>query len=135
MPLYKLKTYGIFNIQVKLDEIEFFNFSPATKCGKRQRVFERNPSAADYIPLHQFDRVEFTNVPKDAYMWMEEPNPAWASETPLTSPDNCGNWPCTAPNNAVLKFKRIIENGDAERALQIISNVPTASSVFDNCES
>ena len=70
MPLYKLKTYGIFNIQVNLDDIEFINFGPTTKCNMRQRVFERNPTAADYIPLHKFDRVTFTNVEKEAYAWI-----------------------------------------------------------------
>jgi hypothetical protein len=74
LPLYKLKTYGIFNIQVNLDDIDFINFGPTTSktknCNMRQRVFERNPTAADYIPLHKFDRVTFTNVEKEAYAWI-----------------------------------------------------------------
>ena len=70
LPLYKLKTYGTFGIEVAVSEIEFYDFQKTTKCGKRQRLFERNPSAADYIPLHIFDTVSLSNVEREAYIWI-----------------------------------------------------------------
>jgi hypothetical protein len=51
-----------------------------------------------------FDRIDFENIHEDALIWIEKPNKRWAAADPQTTPDNCGNWPCTAPNNILLKF-------------------------------
>ena len=84
--------------------------------------------------MHLFDTVSFTNVEKGAYIWIEDPNPGWASDNPAESPDNCGNWPCTAPENVVLKFKKFTTHDDStERSFQIVSNNPLAANYFDGC--
>ena len=84
--------------------------------------------------MHLFDKVHLTNVDKEAYVWIQDPNPEWASETPATSPDNCGNWPCTAPENVVLKFNRFTTDDDnTERSFQIVSDNALAASNFDGC--
>lgn len=126
-PLYKIKSNGAFGGQVFLEDLTFKNFDDTTKapCNDRQSIFERNPSAADYIPMHNFVRTTFDNVEDGAIAWIEEPNPGWATTSPLTSPDNCGDYPCTGPDNVVLSFKDTTENTDlaisANAAFQITS--------------
>ena len=83
--------------------------------------------------MHIFDTVRLRNVEKAAGFWIEEPDPDWASEIPAESPDNCGNWPCTAPINVVLKFKKFSVDDSAEFSYQIISNNPFAAPSFDGC--
>jgi hypothetical protein len=51
------------------------------------------------IPLHYFNNIKFVNVTEEALVWIEKPNPAWAN------PTDCHEWPCTGPENVVLKFK------------------------------
>ena len=64
--------------------------------------------------MHKFNRATFTNVSEDSMAWIEKPNPGWATTTPLTSPSNCGNWPCTAPENVVLSFKNTVYESNSE---------------------
>ena len=58
----------------------------------------RNKYAADYIPTHEFIGTKFVDVTEKAVAYIEKPNPAWAN------PTDCTEWPCTAPENVVLKF-------------------------------
>lgn len=83
--------------------------------------------------MHILKGVKFNNVDKEAYAWLQDPNPSWGSANILQSPENCGNWPCTAPSNIILKFQDSTENGDSPRDFQIVSDNPTAASNFDNC--
>jgi hypothetical protein len=54
--------------------------------------------------MHNFKNTRFENIEEAALAWIEEPNPKWAATDPLTTPDNCADWPCTGPENIVLKF-------------------------------
>jgi hypothetical protein len=54
LPIYSIKSWGTFNIEIDLEDMEFNNFQPTTRCNARQRIFERNSAAADYIPMHMF---------------------------------------------------------------------------------
>ena len=65
LPIYKIKTWGTFKIEAYLEDIEFNDFQPTTRCNARQRIFERNPHAADYIPMHMLNGVKFNNVDKE----------------------------------------------------------------------
>lgn len=105
LPVYKIKSYGAFGGAVELDSINFNDFEEQTKCGKEQRIIERNPYAADYIPKHTFTNTKFQNVTANTLAWLQDPNPSWAVSNPSESPSNCGNWPCTAPSNIVLSFE------------------------------
>lgn len=137
LPISKIKSYGAFAAEVEVDNVQFIDFADETRCGARQRVFERNPTAADYIPLHKFTNIKFQNVASDAMAWIEKPNPAWAADEndPHSSPDNCGNWPCTAPENVVLKFEgTTYASGSTGAAdFQIVSGNAGAASSFQNC--
>jgi hypothetical protein len=56
--------------------------------------------------------MKFVNVTEDALIWIEKPSPGWANDA------DCGDWPCTAPDNVVIEFKgAIYENNDAEFGL------------------
>ena len=50
-PCHKIKSYGAWNISTEFTNMTFENFSNKTRCGARQRVFERNPYSADFIPI------------------------------------------------------------------------------------
>jgi hypothetical protein len=46
----------------------------------------------------EFYDSEFTNIDGDAFSWLMPPNPGWANIK------DCGEFPCTAPLNALLTF-------------------------------
>ena len=71
----------------------------------RQRVFEFQFSASDYIPMHEFYDTKFTNVHADALGYFYEPPQRWAIIK------DCGEWPCTGPHNTIYSFKRNTFNG------------------------
>jgi hypothetical protein len=134
LPIFKLKTYATFDSKVEIDHVEFHDFTSTTRCGRKQHVIERNPSASDGIPLHYFDNIKFVNVTEDALVWIEKPNPGWAN------PTDCGDWPCTAPENVVMKFTAsTYEANDAEKGLteeadfQIVSDNHPSSEVWPQC--
>jgi hypothetical protein len=130
LPISKIKTYGVFNAKVQVHDMEFHDFSETTKCNKAQHVFERNPTSADYIPIHEFSRIKFTNIDEDALVWLEDPNPGWAN------PTDCGDWPCTAPENVILKFKdSVIVGGGLQQDtdFQIVSDNESAADTFPSC--
>jgi len=52
LPIEKIKSYGSFAAEVEVTDVNFINFSSATACGKSQQIFKRNPTSADYIPMH-----------------------------------------------------------------------------------
>jgi hypothetical protein len=114
LPVYKIKGDAAFNTEVYLERVNFYDFTKLTLCEKRQRVFERNPYAADYIPLHNFMSSNFENIEEEALAWIEKPNPKWAAIDPETTPDNCADWPCTGPENVAMKFEQTTytPNGD-----------------------
>jgi hypothetical protein len=134
LPIYKLKSYAVFDSKVEMDNIEFHDFTATTRCGRKQRVFERNPSASDGIPLHYFNNIKFVNVTDDALVWIEKPAAGWAN------PTDCGEWPCTAPENVVMKFhSSSFESNDQETGLKeepdfaIVSGNDPAAEVWPEC--
>jgi hypothetical protein len=89
-----------------MHRVNFHNFNAETDCGARQRVFGRNPYAADYIPLQEFSQSTFDNVEDAAMAWFEPSPQGWAN------PTDCGEWPCTAPENIVMSFTGAQFSGD-----------------------
>ena len=137
MPIFEIESYGAWGGEVELDNVSFINFSASTACEGKQTVIVRNPSAADYIPAHSFNNTHFVNVSAERLVWIEKPNPEWAAVDPTMTINNCGNWPCTAPENVVLKFEgTTFEGGDltGESAFQITSGHEDVASAFDTCE-
>lgn len=140
LPISGIMTYATFEGEVELDSITFKGFKEETHCGYPQRIFERNPTAADYTLLHKFDNTRFENVSSNSIAWIEKPDPSWATTTPLTTPSNCGNWPCTGPENIVLHFENTSFDDEDLRtqlsgeAFQIISGNEGAVNGFNQCE-
>lgn len=87
----------------------FNNFAANLACGADQTAMSVNKYAADYIPIHNFHNTIFNNVDDAAIIYIYNPPNGWATI------DNCGEWPCTAPNNIVLNF-------DGSQNFQIVSN-------------
>jgi hypothetical protein len=123
LPISKIKSYGVFNAAVELDNIEFHDFAASTNCNNVQsfstHAFMRNPTASDYIPMHKFNNIKFVNVEEDAMVWIADPPQSWAN------PTDCGPWPCTAPNNVILKFENpeFVNSGSFEDVdFQIVSD-------------
>jgi len=49
--------------------------------------------------MAEFYDTVFNNVDQDAFAFLMDPSPGWANMK------DCGNFPCTAPKNALLIFK------------------------------
>jgi len=64
----------------------------------RNVIFERNPAGSDKIPPHFFENCKFEDVTDDGFAFLDKPDPAWANIK------DCGNFPCTAPNNVIFTF-------------------------------
>lgn len=54
---------------------------------------------SDYHPMVEFYDSEFTNVDGDAFAYLMPPPAGWANIK------DCGEFPCTAPLNALLTFE------------------------------
>ena len=80
------------------------------------------------------------NVEKDALVWIEDPPQGWAN------PTDCGNFPCTAPENVILKFTGTEydnsglpttltpeEKLSEDSVFQIISDNESAAGKFPDC--
>jgi hypothetical protein len=50
------------------------------------------------MPRAKFVDTVFNNVDQDALAYLYSPPWAWAN------PDDCGIFPCTAPNNELIQF-------------------------------
>lgn len=101
LPIHKSKSIGTYGVYTDFTDIRFTNFAAKTKCGKDQNIFEFNFSSADSIPVMNFDDVLFTNVEDSAVAFFFDPPQGWAVVS------DCGEWPCTAPSNAVYKFNNV----------------------------
>ena len=100
LPVAKIKSEGAWAADIEVENFQFKGFSSAkTRCGAKQHIFARNPHASDYIPLQRFSNTLFDDVAEDALAFIEKPPAGWAVI------DDCGEWPCTAPENVVLTFE------------------------------
>ena len=109
---------------------EFIGFEKTTKLGKRQSIFEMNEYQSDYLPMMEFFDTTFTDVKSLAYIM--DPKPGWANL------DDCGNYPCTAPLNALLFFQRTSFNGLkpmwASDDFKVIANNSGFAPYIEGCE-
>jgi hypothetical protein len=100
LPVSKIKSEGAWAADAEVENFQFKGFSSSeTRCGAKQHVFERNPHASDYVPRHKFTNTLFDDVAEDALAFIARPPAGWAVI------DDCGEWPCTAPENIVLSFE------------------------------
>lgn len=100
LPLYKVKSEAGWGMFVDIQRVTFQNFKSAnTLCGSSQRIFHNSKTASDYIPMHELKDCTFIDVDERAYAKFDEPKEEWAKI------DDCGEWPCTAPENIVIRYE------------------------------
>lgn len=105
-PQYKIKADASFGGTTTYENLEFINFkSGYTTCGMKQRLFVLNPYNADYYPIVRVVNSKFTNVAQDALAYLMTPPPKWANI------DDCGQFPCTSPNNVLIQFQKTHYSG------------------------
>jgi len=94
-------------------------------------VFTISKTAADYVPIMNFYDTKFTNVEGDAMAYIYDPPQGWANLK------DCNEFPCTAPLNVLLNFKRTtfsgIQPSYAATDYQVISNNPGFSKYVPGC--
>ena len=98
-PTYKFKSDSMWGTQVYLYRNTYLGFKAKTRYQRTQSVFGINEYASDYIPIHQFFDTKFVNVEEEAMAFFYTPPEEWANM------DDCGNFPCTAPLNAMFSFQ------------------------------
>lgn len=98
LPIHHIKGDAPWGGKVLGTNIQFKGFfSSTTWCGNKQVVFGLNADASDYQPRLKLINPVFENVTNDAVVFLFSPKWGWAN------PDDCGNWPCSAPNNTFIK--------------------------------
>lgn len=60
---------------------------------------------ADHIQMQYFDTIVFDNVANDAVTYLYTPPASWAIIS------DCGEFPCTGPQNVVMQFKKVTCTG------------------------
>ena len=58
-----------------------------------------NSGASDVHPIETFTNTKFYDLHEDAFAYLMDPPLEWANLK------DCGNFPCTGPQNIVLYFK------------------------------
>lgn len=132
-PQYKIKADASFGGKTQYENLSFINFKSAkTWCGSDQRLFALNRFAADYIPATRLYNTRFENVDQDAMAYLFTPPNEWSVV------DDCGEFPCTGPLNALIQFERstfagAIQPMRTDSDFQIIANNVENSGGFSNC--
>lgn len=100
LPVYKMKSAGTWASYNELKGITFHDFDSTTiqGCSSKQYTMGLNPGASDHVHEQIFKDIVFDNVHEDAMLNIYDPPTSWAN------PTDCGNFPCTAPQNVVLRF-------------------------------
>lgn len=82
--------------------------------------------------MMEFFDSKFTDVKEGAAAYIMDPLPGWAGLT------DCGNYPCTAPKNALLTFQDTTFSGTKPRwatsDFQIIANNSDFAPYIESCE-
>jgi hypothetical protein len=95
----KIKADGNWATKTEIKNVNFIDYrSTKSTCGARQFAIANNSGAADNIPVQSFTGAKFTDCVFNAIIFINDPNPGWAKI------DDCGNFPCTAPFNAIYNF-------------------------------
>jgi len=95
-------------------------------------ILERNHYSADKIPPHFFTDCVFEDVTDAGFAFLEKPNPDWAN------PTDCGDFPCTGPNQMVFDFTGNTYTGSvtpttAFADFVMVPNDPTVGGTYPSC--
>lgn len=132
LPIPKIKSLSAWGTKVYLRRNEFINFAKETSEGMRQSVLQINEWQSDYVPMHEFFDTKFIDVEDGAMAYFYDPPEAWANL------DDCGNYPCTAPKNALVSFQGTTFEGKkprwATKEFQLIANNSGISPYIEGCK-
>jgi hypothetical protein len=132
LPIYKSHGEGNWGGTVNVENVDFVNFLGLTRCGSRHVVFESNPDSSDKIPPHSFNGCKFTDVDDIGFAFLTKPNPKWANIK------DCGNFPCTAPNNLIFSFKSTTYSGampsTSSRDFTLVPNDKQVAGTYPGCK-
>jgi len=98
IPISNSHGEGNWGGKLTCNRCHFSNFVGKSMCGETSVVFQSNPDSADKIPPHYFNDAVFTNVDETGWAFFHKPPTKWANVK------DCGNFPCTAPNNLIFSF-------------------------------
>jgi hypothetical protein len=139
LPFEKHKSDSNWQIKTEMTNPKFINWkSEKRTCNfdKMQRIFAFNPYSPDIMPATKLNNPVFTEVKDEAVAYLRSPPQEWAVI------EDCGEWPCTGPENALLKFNSATATGtlkpditdiDSGTTFQIISDNEGASPYITNC--
>lgn len=131
--MYSIMSDSSFGSKTEINNVEFIGFKSGTnRCGEMQTIFFLNPTASDFNNFLTCNNCKFTDIATEAMAYIYDPPSGWAKI------DDCGEWPCTGPENVVLKFKSTKFSGSTpsytRSNFQIVSDYKDAASTFDTCE-
>lgn len=133
LPVSKSKAQGAWGGKVTYNRCKFENFIGKSMCGERSVIFERNKYDSDKIPQHYFNDCTFKNVDNSGWAFLEKPPTAWANVK------DCGNFPCTAPNNLIFTFKGTKFEGETKPTTAvadfvIVPDDKTVGGTYPSCD-
>jgi len=131
LPIYGSHGEGNWGGTIVIEDTTFSGFVGKQKCGQRHVIFERNPKGSDKIPPHTMKNCKFNNVNDDGLAWFEKPDLAWANIK------DCGNFPCTAPNNMIFTFLNSRFSGVTpsvtDSDMTLVPDDPEVGGTYPNC--
>jgi len=111
IPIHKHMSAGSWWGRSKFENLVFKDFptlAVADCADNSQHAIGLNVFSSDYVHLTDFVSPTFNNVHDDAVVSIYDSPSAWASI------DDCGEFPCTGPNNIVMKFDTVTCLGTAQ---------------------
>lgn len=108
-PFRRVKSHSNWFVEAYSTNVTFRNWDSGQRsCDstKLNRAIAINDFGFDHVPVHTYYDPVFENVNHEAFAYLYDPPQAWAVI------EDCGNFPCTAPDNAVFKFFNATATGD-----------------------
>ena len=101
-------------------------------CGQKSVIFEGNKYDSDKIPQHYLEDMKFIDVDDSGWAFLSKPPKGWANVK------DCGNFPCTAPNNLIFTFTNTKFEGDTKPKktpadFVIVPNDATVGGTYPGC--
>ena len=131
LPIYKSHGEGNWGGTIKVEKCTFKNFMGLSRCGATHRAMGRLVSGSDKIPPHFFNNIKFIDTDDKGFVFLDKPSPGWANVK------DCGNFPCTAPNNLIFSFKSTTYKGSmpafAYRDFTLVPDDETVGGTYPGC--
>jgi hypothetical protein len=137
IPYEKIGSYQNWFTEAFFNNITFKDWTSGNRTcntSTRHRIFGINSDNSDHVPVQTLTTVVFNNVGDDAVAYLYDPPQKWANIK------DCGEFPCTAPHNAVIKMSGVTKTGDVKPTslpdngiMQILPNNPDTSQYIINC--